>query len=57
LLAASTAVSQAAPQVAAPSTPEQDDMTAARAALRASIDTLAKTKVPMAIEPVTHFKA
>lgn len=57
LLAASTAVAQAVPQAPAPVVNEQDDMAAARTSLKGSLETLAKTKVPIAVEPVTHFKA
>ncbi len=56
LLTATAAVVQAAPQAPTPAT-EPDDATAARAAMKANLNTLANTKLPITIEPATQFKA
>jgi len=56
VLTATAVAAQAAPQTPAPQA-EADDLTAARNALKASLDTLTRAKVPIELEPVTHFKA
>ena len=57
LLTVTAAAAHAEPQAPAAPASAPDDMTAARAALKSSLDTLSKAKVPIALEPATHFKA
>ncbi|MEO8025915.1 MAG: hypothetical protein ABI823_05560 [Bryobacteraceae bacterium] len=57
MTAAVVAAPQAAVSQSPPASADPDDATAARAALKANLETLAKAEVPIATEPATQFRA